>query len=148
MLPDFVRPLPRAYLVPPRASNRERQNAQYKAQQAKRRLEDTAAPPASSSFNIPSFPPPLQFAYPPAHPEHGEIVLTSWSPVLKRWEHTYASGMKLSEASRQTEAPRRFEAPQETGAQVLAGSVKRRRSSSPPSHDREQGRQKRQRTGL
>lgn len=112
MLPRFVRDLPRAYLVPPRASAKVKKSKAFKANEDKRKRDTNRDAPSSITSaastvaaTLPQFPAPPSFLRPPPDTRHGEVVNTSWSWVAGVWEHTYASGAKVTGRKQSANSP-------------------------------------------
>lgn len=105
MLPDGVREMPRAYLVPPRHSKTNEKKHKYRANNhtTSSQLASTRShgpspfampqPPAATT-SPPGLFPPWQYGIPPAHPIHGEPEEATWSFGERRWKITYAGGVQ------------------------------------------------------
>lgn len=100
MLPPYVRALPRAYLVAPRASSSEKKSLDRKRKQGVESHAPSSFPLASTAYTaaprLPQFLAPPSFPRPPADARHGEVLTTSWSWITNTWEHVYASGARVS----------------------------------------------------
>lgn len=88
MLPSFVRELPRAYQVPPRQSNKEKNPGAFqringgikrKRDDNKSSLSPGATETSTVSNALPPFPGRPWFPRPPTHRLCGEVRTTSWS---------------------------------------------------------------------
>lgn len=98
-LPDYVRKLPRAYLVPPRPNNADRTMPEWveESNKNKRKLNDGRA---SSSFALPAtyttmapFPTHPPCLRPPRDLNNGEVVASTYYWEIGSWEHRYESGI-------------------------------------------------------
>ena len=114
ILPDYVRKLPRAYLVKPRPTHAQRKPDHFKPYKRDREamLDAPASfeqpPMGQSSYGQPTYgqrplttSDPLfpaerpSFLRPLPHPQFGKVKSTAWNYDENRWEHHYENGKTI-----------------------------------------------------
>jgi len=97
MLPDFVRPLPRAYLEPPGSTGRSRNYVRHEAHigdvaERKRKREASPVAPREAAY-VPVFPQPPDV---PPHPVYGRFLRMVWEDKSRDWTVEYERGDKIT----------------------------------------------------